>query len=159
MNLYIRIQDGQPFEHPILEENARQAWPELNFDLLPDWLARFRRYAQPGQDVLPVGVFQRAVCSYTRDQDGVWQDTWTVENMSTEEQQVLTRQRVAQARANQTAQIELARAAAAVAGIPAEAVTAWNNYADLMAAVTITDPFDISWPAAPQIASDGYPVV
>ena len=159
MNLYIRIQNGVTFEHPILEENARQAWPDLNFDLLPDWLARFRRYAQPGPDVMPVGVFQRAVCSYTQAEDGAWQDTWMVEDMTAEEQQVLTRQRLAQAKESQTVLVESARAAAAVDGIPAETVSAWNTYADAVAALQITDPFTIDWPAPPRIASDGYPIV
>jgi hypothetical protein len=157
MNLYIRIRDGQPLEHPILEENAHQAWPDVNFALLPDWLARFRRHPQPAG--LLTTPFQKAQCTYTLAGDGFWEDTWTAVEMSAEEQQVLTRQRVKEANGQRNSTVEFAQAEAAKDGIPAEAVAAWNTFVAELQALEITDPFNITWPTPPHIASDGYPVV
>ncbi len=47
MELYIRIKDGQPFEHPILEDNFRQAFPEIDTNNLPFNFARFTRVPEP----------------------------------------------------------------------------------------------------------------
>lgn len=157
MNLYIRIRDGQPHEHPILEENAHQAWPDVNFALLPDWLARFRRIPQPAG--LLTSPFQTAQCTYTQAGDGFWEDTWTAVEMSAEEQQVLTRQRIREANGQRDSTVEFAQAEAAKDGIPAEAVAAWNTFIAELQALEITDPFNITWPTPPRIASDGYPVV
>jgi len=47
MKLYIRIKDGQPFEHPILEDNFRQAFPAIDVNNLPSEFARFTRVEYP----------------------------------------------------------------------------------------------------------------
>ena len=41
MKLFIRIKDGQPFEHPIMEDNFRQAFPHIDTENLP---AEFMNY-------------------------------------------------------------------------------------------------------------------
>ena len=53
MELYIRIKDGQPFEHPILGDNFRQAFPDVDTDNLPSTFARFERIEQP-----TIGVYE-----------------------------------------------------------------------------------------------------
>jgi hypothetical protein len=162
MNLLIKMDSGQPVDHPIMEENARQAWPDVDFDNLPSWLSRFRRVAQPSLEEMPVGVFQRAKCTYVIASDSVVEDSWSVEDMTAEEQQVLTRQRRTQLRTDIDASILIAQTRAAEEGIPAEAVAAWNNYLAILQAVTdadLVDPFEFQWPQGPTIASDGYPVV
>ena len=45
--LYIRIVNGRPVDHPMLRSNIAAAFPEVDFDNLPDWLARFERIAKP----------------------------------------------------------------------------------------------------------------
>jgi len=47
MELYIRIKDGQPFEHPIFGDNFCQAFPSVDVNNLPSEFARFTRVAQP----------------------------------------------------------------------------------------------------------------
>jgi hypothetical protein len=47
MELYIRIKDGQPFEHPIIGENFRAAFPKVDVNNLPPEFARFERIAAP----------------------------------------------------------------------------------------------------------------
>ena len=47
MELYIRIKDGQPFEHPIFKDNFQQAFPKIDTNNLPSEFARFERIEQP----------------------------------------------------------------------------------------------------------------
>ena len=63
MELYIRIKDGQPFEHPILGNNFRQAFPDVDTDNLPASFARFVRVDSP-----PVGVYE--ICDTTYEWEG-----------------------------------------------------------------------------------------
>lgn len=47
MELFIRIVDGQPFEHPIMGDNFRQAFPDIDTNNLPPEFARFEKVAPP----------------------------------------------------------------------------------------------------------------
>lgn len=53
MELFIQIKNGQPFEHPIFGDNFRQAFPEVNTNNLPDWVAKFERLPPPA-----IGVYE-----------------------------------------------------------------------------------------------------
>jgi hypothetical protein len=50
MRLFIRIKNGKPFEHPIVEDNFRQAFPHIDPDNLPPEFAEFIRGAPPAID-------------------------------------------------------------------------------------------------------------
>jgi hypothetical protein len=54
MNLYIRLKNGQPFEHPVTEDNLSQAFPDLNLINLPEWVMPFERVECPIMDVYDV---------------------------------------------------------------------------------------------------------
>lgn len=62
MELYIRLQNGQPFEHPIFGDNFRQAFPDVDIDNLPDWAAKFERIAPPTP-----GIYEICESSYGWD--------------------------------------------------------------------------------------------
>jgi hypothetical protein len=47
MELYIRIKNGQPVEHPILGDNFRQAFPDIDTNNLPITFAEFTRIEAP----------------------------------------------------------------------------------------------------------------
>ena len=80
MNLYIRVVDGQPFEHPITEENMRFAFPEVNLETLPDNFARFVRVAPPA-----IGPYEKnQTVSYELNY-GAYTDVFSVEQMTAEE--------------------------------------------------------------------------
>ena len=50
MELFIQIKNGKPFEHPILGENFRQVFPDVDLNNLPNWVARFiRKEKRPTQ--------------------------------------------------------------------------------------------------------------
>jgi len=71
MNLYIRIKDGQPFEHPLFEDNVKQVWPEIDLNNLPPELAKFERVQPPVVDTFEIleGFSYQIV-------DGVYKDVW-----------------------------------------------------------------------------------
>lgn len=81
MELFIRIKDGQTFQHPILGDNFRQAFPDVDVNNLPPDFARFERIAAP-----VLGVYQKNQrCEYEQGVDGVYRDTWYCDEMTAEE--------------------------------------------------------------------------
>jgi hypothetical protein len=82
MELYIRIKDGQPFEHPIFGDNFRQAFPEVDVNNLPPEFARFERIASPILDVYEVMVSYEPTYELI---DGVYKDVWHKRDMTAEE--------------------------------------------------------------------------
>ena len=86
MELYIQIRDGQPFEHPIMGDNFRQAFPDIDVNNLPPEFAKFVRVLRPSRTVLPEGPYQVTEVRYVLDTDGVsWKDEWYVRDMTAEE--------------------------------------------------------------------------
>ena len=52
MNLYIQIdENGKAINHPIMEDNLRQAFPGINTNNLPSNFAKFQRTAAPARTV------------------------------------------------------------------------------------------------------------
>jgi hypothetical protein len=82
MELFIRIKDGQPFEHPIFGENFRQAFPNVDTSNLPAEFARFVRVEAP-----VVGVYENYTGVTYELIDGVYKDVHHVVPM-TEQQKI-----------------------------------------------------------------------
>jgi hypothetical protein len=80
MELYIRIKDGQPFEHPIFGDNFRQAFPDVDVNDLPPEFAKFVRVEPPVVGFLEVyeGVSYELI-------GGVYTDVHRIRPMNTEE--------------------------------------------------------------------------
>jgi hypothetical protein len=78
--LFIQIRDGQPYQHPILEDNFREAFPSIDTGSLPPEFAVFVRL-EPG--VVP-SVYQVLVEEYVWDGDAV-RDNWHARPMTEEE--------------------------------------------------------------------------
>ena len=80
MELYIRIKNGQPVEHPILGDNFRQAFPSIDINNLPTTFAKFTRVPEPA-----LGVYEVCEgCTYEWDGDIVT-DVHHVRAMTDEE--------------------------------------------------------------------------
>ena len=93
MELYIRIADGQPVDHPILGENLRQAFPHIDTNNLPADFARFVRVSRPTS-----ALYQYVGGAPTYQWvDGVVTDVWEVRDMTAEERAAV----IAQAMQNQ----------------------------------------------------------
>jgi hypothetical protein len=82
MELFIRIKDGQPFEHPIFGDNFRQAFPNVDVDNLPPEFARFERVESPSLGVYEVLALETPTYELV---DGVYKDVWHKRNMTIEE--------------------------------------------------------------------------
>ena len=80
MELFIRIVDGQPFEHPIFGDNFRQAFPNVDTNNLPAEFARFERVAAP-----IVGVYENYTGVTYELIDGIYKDVHHVIPMTAEE--------------------------------------------------------------------------
>jgi len=80
MNLYIRISNGQPVDHPIMEDNFIQAFPEIDINNLPSNFAKFVRKPMPS-----IGVYEMYEgVTYEPENDG-YADFHQVRTMTTEE--------------------------------------------------------------------------
>lgn len=80
MKLVIQIRDGQPFEHPIMEDNFVQAFPHLNIDNLPPNFAKFERVEMPRK----AGPYQVEYEQYEWV-NGIVKDVWYIREMTLEE--------------------------------------------------------------------------
>ena len=80
MELFIRIQNGQPFEHPIFGDNFRQAFPNVDTNNLPPEFARFVRVTAP-----VLGPYEKNQTVSYQLVDGVYTDVFTCEQMTAEE--------------------------------------------------------------------------
>lgn len=86
MRLFIRLLNGEPVNHPIVENNMRSAFPDVDLDNLPADFADFIKVPQPLPDEMPVGPYQEAVTNYVLASDGKsYQDQWSVRNLTAEE--------------------------------------------------------------------------
>ena len=82
MELFIRIKDGQPFEHPIFGDNFRQAFPSIDVNNLPPEFSRFERLDPPVLGVYELMASEQSTYEKIND---VWTDVWHIRNMTTEE--------------------------------------------------------------------------
>ena len=81
MNLYIRIRNNVPIEHPISEDNFIAAFPNIDVKNLPSDFAFFERVKAP-----ELGPYEKNLrCSYIICDDGIVRDVWTKELMSDKE--------------------------------------------------------------------------
>lgn len=80
MELFIRLKNGQPFEHPIFGDNFCAAFPDVDVNNLPEGFARFVRVAAP-----TVGVYQIYEGVTYEWQDGVVTDVHHIRDMTPEE--------------------------------------------------------------------------
>lgn len=77
MNLYIEIENGQPKNHPALEENLLQA-----FGNIPENWKPFERVQRPDIGVYDVLESEQPEYQLT---NGVYKDVWVVRPMTAEE--------------------------------------------------------------------------
>lgn len=80
LELYIQIKDGKPHEHPILGNNFREAFPDVDTENLPaDRFAKFIRVQPP-----EAGAYEVVELTYDWV-DGVVKDIWAIRPMTEEE--------------------------------------------------------------------------
>jgi len=80
MELFIRVVDGQPFEHPILGDNFCQAFPDVDTNNLPSEFAKFVRVEPPR-----LGVYEKNQTVSYQLVNGVYTDVFSCEPLTAEE--------------------------------------------------------------------------
>ena len=80
MQLFIRVQDGATIGNPILEDNFREAFPDVDTNNLPPEFARFIRPEPPELKMWETREHQGYIFV-----DGAWTDAWVVKEMTQEE--------------------------------------------------------------------------
>jgi hypothetical protein len=80
MELFIRIQNGQPFEHPIMGDNFRAAFPDVDTNNLPSEFARFVRVVPPD-----LGPYEKNRTVSYQLVDGAYTDVFACEQLTAEE--------------------------------------------------------------------------
>jgi len=91
MKLYIQVRDGQSVGYPILEENLKIAFPDMDPDDPANGYAPFNRLPVPS-DVTP-GVFQKLQDTPVLGADGItWEDKWQVVDITDAEKADLIQQ-------------------------------------------------------------------
>lgn len=149
MELFIRIVDGQPFEHPIFGDNFRQAFPDVDVDNLPPEFARFERVENPSS----VGTFEIAEVSY-QWVDGIVKDVWVVRPMTDEEET----QKRSELTISINSSVELMKNMAQEnvdSASNEDAKQAWVEYLAQLNAWTLIDVLRPNIPAPPTIRPDG----
>lgn len=86
MELFIQIRDGKPYQHPILGDNFRQAFPNIDPNNLPPEFARFERVERPSLVYATLNS-QNPTYQWV---DGVVKDVWDVTPFT--EEQILAKQ-------------------------------------------------------------------
>jgi len=82
MKLFIQIKDGLPFGHPIVEDNFKQAFPEIDINNLPAEFANFERVEMT--QITPYEVYEGTTYEFS---NGVYKDVHHFRTMTEEEKQ------------------------------------------------------------------------
>lgn len=80
MELYIKVENGQIIDHPMLRENLAQAFPNLDFNNLPEWLVKFERVPAP-----PMGPYEKNQYSTYIFSGDIVTEIWSAETMTPDE--------------------------------------------------------------------------
>lgn len=149
MELFIRIKDGQPFEHPIFGCNFRAAFPDVDVDNLPPEFARFERIDCPNS----ASTFEVNAVSY-QWVDGVVKDIWSVRQMTPEEKDQKLKRLSDEILAYVPGLKDIARQRIDAA-TTLESRQAWLDYLEALNAWTLIDPIQPNLPSMPTVAQDG----
>lgn len=149
MNLYIQIENGQPVNHPALEENLIHA-----FGSIPDNWKPFNRF-QLADLNLEIGMYQKTVHSYSLSSDGVtWQDKWTVVDMTDEEKSEKVSHQISKCYAY--VNLIIFNTQNAINNLTDEnQINVLNRYLTLLKEVSFTDPLNAVVPKGPKKDSNG----
>lgn len=83
--LVIKFENSTVVEHPILLENLKGLYPDIDYENLPAPYVKFERVQAP-----VLGAFEKSIThEYKMLEDGIVRDNWIVEPVTPEEKQVI----------------------------------------------------------------------
>lgn len=80
MRLFIRVENNQPVDHPVTEENIKSVFPDIDIDNLPENWMPFERISQP----IP-GVYEVVEHAGYLQDGNIIKDSWNIRSMTAEE--------------------------------------------------------------------------
>jgi hypothetical protein len=149
MELYIQIRDGQPYEHPILGDNFREAFPQIDPDNLPSEFARFERIQAPAPNTYE--VVEGPVYQWVGN---IVKDVWTVRPMTDEERTIKVEELTQGAYAFRDSLLAFASNQFAEATTD-EQRQAWTEFSNALSSWVLVNPETPAFPTPPRIAEDG----
>lgn len=152
MTMLIKLENGIPVGYPILEENFRQAFPNID---LPRLIAASdveqHGYGLYDFDNQPeLGKYQKAVeVAPKRNEFGIWKQTWQVVEKDAAEKAAEDEAKAEVARNERTRLLFLSDWTQ-LNDAPVNQ-QAWANYRQQLRDITAQPgfPWDINWPVAP----------
>jgi hypothetical protein len=153
MTLFIQLENGQPINHAVTEDNFRALFPNTNFsgpfvagEVEPLGFGLYDFSNQPD-----LGTFEKAVeVAPVKNEYGIWRQTWVVEPMNDEEVAARTEQEWVNVR-NQRNFYLLRSDWTQLPDAPVDAAT-WAIYRQALRDIAEqTDPFNIVWPTPPSV--------
>jgi hypothetical protein len=149
MELFIQIRGGQPFEHPIMGNNFREAFPNIDVNNLPPEFARFERIECPQL----AAVFEMDEVRYEWV-DGVVKDIWSVRPM-TEEEKTIKLEELTKIALSAHTRLQTIAAEGLSSATTDEQTQAWNVFITELSAWVLIDPVNPNFPSIPIITQDG----
>ena len=148
MELFIQIKDGQPYEHPILGNNFREAFPHIDTNNLPPEFARFERVPCPEN----AGPLEKNVVHYAWV-NGIVKDVWSVAPMTVEEVEKDLSVRIKNF--NDTHNELKIYASNMIAETTGEEQQVWLDYQTRVNDWVLIDPLRPQFPRMPRYLEDG----
>lgn len=148
MKLFIQIVNGQPINHPIFEDNFKEAFPHIDVDNLPPEYVRFERIECPKN----AGLFEVDEVRYEWGGDVV-KDVWSVRPMTEVEKNeyLKSRSELAMRHWNTLKQITQRN----IDSTTGDLQNVWVNYLNQLNAWVLVDPVNPNFPKIPVISNDG----
>jgi hypothetical protein len=148
MTLFIQLENGQPINYAVTEDNFRALFPNTSFswpfvaeEVEPLGFGLYDFSNQPD-----LGTFEKAVeVAPAKNEHNIWRQTWVVEPMNEEEVVARTEQEWANVR-NQRNFYLIRSDWTQLSDAPVDAA-AWATYRQALRDITTqSDPFNIVWP-------------
>jgi hypothetical protein len=149
MELFIRLIDGHPYEHPIYAENLLQAFPHVDINNLTSEFARFERVAPP-----TAGMYEVVEGPTYQWVDGVVKDVWTTREMTVAERSAKNEQMVQGA--YELRDFFKTLALQGINDVESDEVRhALRDYVAVLDSYVVVDPANPMVPLPPRVGDDG----
>jgi hypothetical protein len=156
--MFIKLENGQPIGHPIVEQNFRLLFPNLSFawPFLAEDIEPFGFGIYDFSSPLECGLFEKVTeLSPVKDEYGIWRQTWAVEPMNEEEVAARTEQEWMNVRGQRGFRLAMCDWTQLPDAPLTNVQTAnWATYRQSLRDITTqSDPFNILWPVSPNVES------
>lgn len=155
MTFFIKVENDIPVGFAVTEDNLKQLFPNHNFPTIytPDNIKPFG-FAIYEWSQVPRAFYPNKPVEVTPIlRDGIYYQTWTIQEMSEAEKQSATEKKAIEVRAERNYKLALSDwTQLADVSLSQEQKQAWNTYRQALRDITSQAgfPWNISWPTQPE---------